>query len=169
MKSYTRVLFMDIDGVLNSQRTVEATGSYPHSLETSQLGLFDWIAIGMLRKLCEQEEVGIVLSSSWRHGQKPGDFVKAFDLPVFAFTPDLMDCRGIEIQQWLDNHPEVEHWAIVDDNSDMLVSQAVHFVQTYENDGLTYENVVMLRHILQGKLGGHHHHVLLWEDELVCN
>ena len=45
--------------------------------------------------------------------------------------------RGMEIQEWLDRHPEVTHYAIVDDNADMLPHQWL-FQTTFER-GLTAE------------------------------
>ena len=46
MSAPTKVLFLDIDGVLNSQRTCEAfggpaTGGYPHGFDAPNMALFD--------------------------------------------------------------------------------------------------------------------------------
>lgn len=45
--------------------------------------------------------------------------------------------RGGEIQTWLDKHPEVDNYVIIDDDGDMLDSQLYHFVQTNYEDGIT--------------------------------
>lgn len=165
MSTPTKVLFLDIDGVLNSRRTVIATGGYPHSFEPSCRARFDWVAVRMIRELCEKEGASIVLSSSWRHGKNSvHECANGLDLPIFDKTPDLPGVRGEEIQDWLNRHPEVTHYAIVDDNSDMLGSQADHFVQTSEEDGLSFSDYVALGRILRGELGGVQRKALIWED-----
>lgn len=49
---------------------------------------------------------------------------------VIGATPRLGRKRGYEIQEWLDNNPDVTHYVILDDNSDMLDSQLGNFVKT---------------------------------------
>ena len=44
--------------------------------------------------------------------------------------------RGDEIKTYLNNHPEVENYVIIDDG-DMLDEQLYHFVQTNYEDGIT--------------------------------
>ena len=136
-----RVIFLDIDGVLNSTRTCIATGGYPgEELEAKDLTRFDWIAIGLLRRLCESSGIQIVLSSSWRiivDIKKLGD---AMGLPIIDKTPVLASSRGNEIARWLSEHPEVEQWAIIDDDSDMLDSQRSRFVRTDGHEGYSWVN-----------------------------
>lgn len=165
MSAPTKVLFLDIDGVLNSRRTCTATGGFPHCFIESHKAKFDWIAVGLIRVLCDKEGASIVLSSSWRHGEKSiHECANGLDLPIFDKTPALPGVRGEEIQHWLDQHPEVTHWAIVDDNSDMLGSQLEHFVQTSEEDGLSFSDFAALGRILRGELGGVKRKALIWED-----
>lgn len=72
--------------------------------------------------------------------------LKAF----FDITPDhaqpqpsglwLADERGAEIQAWLDAHPEVTKYVIIDDQSDMLPSQMNNFVKVNQWYGLTMQD-----------------------------
>jgi hypothetical protein len=161
----TKVLFLDIDGVLNSGRTAAATGGYPYCFDEANKARFDWIAVGLIRKLCEKEDASIVLSSSWRRGKNAvHECANGLDLPIFDKTLDLPGVRGEEIQDWLNRHPEVTHYAIVDDNSDMLESQKEHFVQTSMEDGLSFSDFAALGRILRGELGGVQRKALIWED-----
>jgi hypothetical protein len=52
-------------------------------------------------------------------------------------TPWLRGCRGDEIKAWLSEHPEVDKYAILDDDSDMLDEQLPNFFKTTFQDGLT--------------------------------
>lgn len=134
--SGVKVLFLDIDGVLNSMRTCVAYGSYPHSL--GETNGFDQVAIRMIRGMCAEGDIKVVLSSAWRLSHDFKDVGKAFDLPIIDRTPSMLGPRGQEIQAWLTGHPEVERFAIVDDDSDMLDVQAPFFVKTDGFEGLTW-------------------------------
>jgi hypothetical protein len=164
MRSPTKVLFLDIDGVLNSHRTAYATKGFPHGFDDAQKQKFDWIAVGLIRRLCEETNTSIVLSSSWRIIHTVHECANGLDLPIFDATPRLCGIRGDEIQEWLNRHPEVEQYAIVDDDSDMLESQKDHFVQTSHADGLSYAGYQALHRILEGKLGGIQLNACLWEE-----
>ncbi|MDR6389209.1 HAD domain-containing protein [Paraburkholderia phenoliruptrix] len=151
MSAPSKVLFLDIDGVLNSRRTVTATGTFPHGFEDKQKPHFDWVAVGMIRKLCEVTGASIVLSSSWRIIHSVDDCANGLDLPIFDRTPSLNwsgRVRGDEIAEWLKVHPEVARYAIVDDDSDMLEAQKPYFVQTDFQEGLRYQDYDSLAEIL---------------------
>ena len=45
--------------------------------------------------------------------------------------------RGVEVQEWLDRHPQVTHYAILDDEPDFLPGQWL-FKTTF-TDGITEE------------------------------
>ena len=49
------------------------------------------------------------------------------------------------------NHPEVENYVIIDDDSDMLDEQLYHFVQTNFEDGITDTEVNRVIKILNKK------------------
>lgn len=155
MNAPTKVLFLDIDGVLNSHRTCTAFGSplkggFPHGFDDDNMALFDHAAIGLIRKLCDKSDASIVLSSSWRIIHSVHDCANGLDLPIFDRTPSLNwpgRTRGDEIAAWLTDHPEVSRYAIVDDDGDMLESQKQNFVQTDFQDGLRfrdYENLLCI-------------------------
>jgi hypothetical protein len=137
-----KVLFLDIDGVLNSTKTCVAFGGYPLRLE--ELGAFDHVAIRLLQRLCDSAGVVICLSSAWRLDNDFKDVGAAFGLPIIDRTPSSLGPRGREIQQWLDAHPEVEQYAIIDDDGDMLPEQMPRFVHTDGHEGMTWADFTKL-------------------------
>jgi len=132
-----KVLFLDIDGVANCEKTFQtiARKSTPYPLDQTMAFMIGkiWMCTG-----CE-----IVLSSSWRHDKKAVEAVANGIAPVLDITGNshLVDYedkpRGHEIQTWLDAHPEVEKYAILDDDSDMLDSQLPNFFKTSWKTGIT--------------------------------
>ncbi|CDY79453.1 Phage protein [Caballeronia glathei] len=176
MTAPTKILFLDIDGVLNSHRTVTIHGGptefggkprgggFPHDFSESGMKKFDPVAVALIRQVCIETDCSIVLSSAWRVLFSAHECANSLDLPIIDKTPNLADVRGAEIKAWLDQHPEVEHYAIVDDNSDMLESQRSNFVQTDGLEGLSYRDFCALRDILDGRGTGHQRKALVWED-----
>lgn len=135
-----KILFLDIDGVLNSHRSLVAANGYPLDFSPKGMKQFDMVGVGLIRRLCSDPDTSIVLSSTWRLHFTAFEVAKALDLPVVGVTPNLPGIRGLEINAWLSRHPEVERYAIVDDDSDMLPDQLPFFVKTSGFDGITWRN-----------------------------
>ena len=134
-----KVLFLDIDGVLNSRRSAIAFNGYPSILDENE-DKFDKVAVELIKRVCSQG-VSIVLSSTWRLDK---NFKKILGLPIIDRTESLSGkCRGEEIQKWLDKN-KVDKWAIIDDDSDMLDSQIKNFAHVDGKNGIMwadYENL----------------------------
>lgn len=152
-----KVIFLDIDGVLNSNRTSLAYKGYPDSFNTYDKGRFDWTAIRLIDRLVSNnEDVHVVISSSWRYNFKVSDFANAFGFDVLGTTPkhQFGRDRGEEIKEWLDknNNYNVTHYAIIDDQGGMLPEQLEHFVKVDEKEGLLYKDYARVCSILDVKL-----------------
>lgn len=133
-----KVIFLDIDGVLNV---------IPKEYDDFG-GIFHSNFIDNLRKIIDETNAKIVISSTWRFGgfQRMKDMWKFRDYPgeVIGITPDLwrrsidedshekID-RGHEIESWLNLHPEVDNYVILDDDNDFLPNQRRNFVRTSNN------------------------------------
>jgi hypothetical protein len=137
-----KILFLDIDGVLNSRRSCVATGNFPIDLSSKSILHFDWIAINLIKKICKDTKAKIVLSSTWRNICPKEDFIRFFRLPIIDITPRyLSSIRGEEISMWLrENNHKVEKYVIIDDSSDILKSQEPFFVKVNEEEGFSYKN-----------------------------
>jgi hypothetical protein len=159
-----KIIFLDIDGVMNSMRFCEEL-----SIRTKQTGgstatreMIDPEAVARLNKLIEETEAVVVVSSSWR---------KIFDVPtlqdlldakgfagkVIDVTPDLSGEpiylpnqrreRGFEIARWVrDNAPDAL-FVVFDDDGDMTAVQE-RFIQTSWGLGLLDEHIARARELL---------------------
>lgn len=127
--SSVKILFLDIDGVLNASGTTNFR---------NKLWPTDPYMAFLVGKIQLDTDCEIVLSSSWRyHPDGMAEVRKLVNL--LDRTPLLNDSRGKEIQAWLDIHPEVDRYAILDDDTDMLPDQLPNFFQTTFDTGLTVE------------------------------
>lgn len=143
------IIFLDIDGVLNCQIFYEKRGQSESIIEHPQNQICTE-RVGWLNNLCSETESAVVISSTWRHSgleyckdvlQKAGATFEIIDI-----TPSLHVERGCEIQKWLRDNVEkyfdvkyfdFYRYAIIDDDSDMLLWQQQHFFQTDPYSGLT--------------------------------
>ncbi len=148
-----KVIFLDFDGVLNSiQSSVfwhnkrdqgkwenEMYLQWPGTLKEYISMEFDPIALSNVEELVRQvPDIKIVVSSTWRHGETVESLKKILS-PAKLVSDAIIDVtpsfrrpsvRGDEIQDWLNRHPEVDNYVIIDDDSDMLETQKDHFVKT---------------------------------------
>jgi len=113
-----RVLFLDIDGVLNR------TGYRPRE----SVGLRSWIEpelAARVSQLVRTIDAAIVLSSDWRRGREHAQLADelrsaGIDGNLLGVTPVLGGARWREIEAWMaDNNVQAESVAIIDDGYDM--------------------------------------------------
>lgn len=139
-----KVLFLDIDGVLNCIRDYDVVSSSDQHI----FYRMNRKKIDMVKKIISDTGCKVVLSSSWRKMKDGRETVEYNGIPIFDQTPSSDTCRGAEIQEWLDAHPEVNEYCIVDDDGDMLDSQLRNFVQTTFEHGLTSDLAYRITYIL---------------------
>ena len=142
----SRIVFLDVDGVLNSYLwTVR-----PKTIEESQGDPdLDPFAINLLNEFTQIFDLKIVISSDWRISSyciprlKNAGVRNIIDTtPVTIFQTrnnKIHFTRGEEIQLWLDAHPEVENFVIFDDREDF--EQLNHYVKVDSYRGLTQEDI----------------------------
>lgn len=145
-----KILFLDIDGVMNSKLYFK--NSFNPDEDDSR---FDVYSVYLVKKLVEEFSLKIVITSHWRSGmvEKLMSELKRNELMSFlhkdSFTPILRSAqRGTEIKAWLDSHPEINDYLIIDDNENMLEEQKCRFVKTDAFAGLLDENYYDAREIL---------------------
>lgn len=157
-----KVIFLDIDGVLNSLDNMYAmTVLYKKGVGKSrdEFGhLFDERCVRWLKYIIERTAAKIVISSTWRSSgltkmqtmwqarELPGEVISCTPTYVDEYIINLHACtnneadRGYEIAQWIHEHEqELEQYCIIDDDSDMLGVQLPYFVKTDSQIGLNYK------------------------------
>lgn len=153
-----KVIFLDIDGVLRTKRSMLARkrAYMPGEFGKVIITDFDVECVDRLRCVVEATGAEIVVSSSWRNGDNWLSLLLASfawahwaDPPIIDRTPHLIQPtfpagyhdahRGDEIERWLKTEAPKEvitRYAIVDDDADMLPHHMPFFVQTTFARGL---------------------------------
>lgn len=140
-----KILFLDIDGVLNCESTKEKVGfgrwAKFTGLDQRLLKLFlDWL---------KDKPIELVISSTWRLDQDQLTVMAFSGLRWKGITPNRGH-RGQEIQEWLFlNAPANAEYAILDDIQQFYPHQMSRFVQTSYVHGLREKNLRKLEGILQ--------------------
>lgn len=156
-----KIIFLDIDGVLNSSDYRQRMGMDYFSQ------VIDRRKMPLLKHIVEETGAEVVLSSTWRKFWNPGenqldpagqyihDIFREYGLWIHSKTDVLERAgRNEEIQAWLARYPYVDGYVILDDK-DFGWSDALraHFVQTDLNgDGLEESQVQRIIDVLKEKL-----------------
>lgn len=150
-----KVIFLDIDGCLNSVQyailrgPIDGTQGFSYRTELE----IDRDALMRLERAILDTNAYVVISSSWRICYPPqqigvmfaarGNFNgEMWDDIILGCTPRVPSgFRGAEVQEWLDKHPGVDKYVIIDDDSDFYDYQKPRFVHTNNEYGLTDDHV----------------------------
>lgn len=126
-----KILFLDIDGVLNNYTT-----------KTKYRGCtgLDNTLIPHVKRIIKETKCKVVLSSTWRRTPALIEYLKRRVCPILDSTPirKFSSLRGEEVQWWLRNSVNfVSRYAILDDDSGFLDGQYLFHVDG--RDGITSE------------------------------
>ena len=141
-----KVIFLDVDGVLNNRHTRTRTGE--------GWCFVDDFLVARVCKIVDATGAVIVLSSTWRdewnvedESRNGSDFnelrakFREFGMDFYDRTGAWqMRGRGWEILDWLERHESVESFVILDDWNDMGPVRD-HLILTNPSLGLTDEQV----------------------------
>ena len=128
-----KIIFLDIDGVLNSN-----FWNASHQREISDGTLIEEEKVALLGTLVKRTDAKLVLHSGWRvwfgEGMQPArkeakrlvEMLKAYGMELTDVTPDLTTeeirrtkkfslVKAQEILAWLEQHPQVGTWIVLDD------------------------------------------------------
>ena len=136
-----KVIFLDIDGVLNCKTT-----SNPRKLPY----VVDPVLLRRFTRLVETTAADVVLSSTWRYDPAGLFSARHWGIPFTDVIPDLPEQpRRDEILAWLKEHPRVERFAVIDDEDDEL--DELPLFQPSARTGLTQEMAQGVADYLAGK------------------
>lgn len=128
-----KVLFLDVDGVLNNYDLIRTNG----------LDYIDQSMVRLIGIIVSRTGASVVLSSTWRIKPKDTDMVSsslgAQGIMLYSKTPVTSKIRAEEISMWLEENPEVELYAILDDDENAGVGLEESFFQTDPEIGITPE------------------------------
>jgi hypothetical protein len=107
-----RIIFLDIDGVLNCKRTPNPR-KFPYVVDPPLLKRF--------KRVVEQTGAEVVLTSTWRYDPAGLFSARHWGIPFSGAVPDMPDKpRRDEILAWLKTREDVRRFAVLDDEDDEL-------------------------------------------------
>lgn len=151
-----KILFLDFDGVITTYQSKWK---------------IDIDKVKIINEICDKTDAKIVVSSSWRIGYRgvvhtfqeylkqyftKNQYLDHFKEEFNKFINNIVgmtesgSCRCNEIKFYMNDHPEVENYVIIDDDSDMCDYQLFNFVQTDTYEGITERDAKLCVDILNG-------------------
>ena len=162
-----KVIFLDIDGVLNSQKyfienhqdnliyhKVYNSNTIEDKLKLQILDI-DLEKLELIMKIVYETDAKIVISSSWRKLRiwpLLEDYLISKGLPIIDVTPKLND-RGEEIRTYLKEHSKIDTFIILDDEvfKDFYELENYLIKTDFYDEGLTEEDANEAIKILKRK------------------
>jgi HAD domain in Swiss Army Knife RNA repair proteins len=139
-----KVIFLDIDGVLNCRKTPNPR-KLPYIVDRNLLKRFV--------RLLDRTGAKVVLSSTWRYDPAGLFSAKYWGIPFVDVIPDMpKQPRCTEIRAWLRAHPRVNRFAVIDDDDDDL--DKLPLFQPSASIGLTQAICTAVANYLEGKSDG---------------
>jgi hypothetical protein len=159
-----KVIFLDFDGVLNSEASFRMEIRRKNNRVSDTLNP---VACSNLQYILEQaSDVKIIISSTWRKIHtlvELQNILNSYGVEaarVAGKTPaTLSGHRGHEIRLWLDDNPNVTQYVIIDDDGDAITAlnhgeegtdQKGHFFETTPEDGLLFKHAQAIAKIFRG-------------------
>ena len=176
-KEKCKIIFLDLDGVLNTANYYDRI-QHEHLPTEDIFGtLFDPKAVEQLSHIIDSTQAKIVISSSWRYSgianmramwkarQLPGEIYDITSLHVaddyiqsqmennpndFDLYDAMILAREMEIALWLEEHPEVTNYVILDD-LDSFRQHEAHLVKINPKTGIANDDTERVITILNTK------------------
>ena len=167
-----KVIFLDFDGVLNCS-TSKSRVPFPKEPNVWYVGL-DSNKLWNLAKIIQETDAKIVLTTTWREHYEVGAYkqtdpvgkymnnkFRKFGLKIYdKIQRGKRFDRGRGVNVWLDEHPEVTNFVILDDEEMGYYNDYdlfdPHYVKTlWDGHGLTENCANAAIRILNGELGSY--------------
>ncbi|MBR6309360.1 MAG: hypothetical protein IKR39_12220 [Lachnospiraceae bacterium] len=156
---FERVIFLDIDGVLNSRFWEDE-----HQVEISDGKYVDIEAVKLFSQLVKETDATVILHSGWRfwfdetmnptrsEAKYFADAMAREGVEIVGVTPDLTTeeirrtrkfslVKADEILCWLQDHRECGNWVVLDDLDLHNSEIEAHQVRPNNDVGITKEDV----------------------------
>lgn len=162
MTNHEKIIFLDIDGVLNSTfgwlmrgRIKDILFDYayfsnPETPKTDVIYQLDPYSIEVFNHIIKGTQAKVVISSSWRTLMELDKLKEILQYNGLTEECDIIDktpslnyngnLRGNEIYMWMKlnipNYREFSNYVILDDDTDMLLWHKDHLINTSSTTGL---------------------------------
>lgn len=152
------VIFLDFDGVLNTERHQARLAVEGKPNKDAWGPLFDPSAVENLRLIIDNTDAAIVISSSWRYAHRLGSLrmmweVRELPGEIIGTIPcgATYISRGEDIECWLDKYGRPDY-VIIDDLDDFSPAQHDRYIETNTIVGITDADAQKAIEILNSKV-----------------
>ena len=157
-----KIIFLDFDGVLNTQYYQGLLQSHGKKWQDEHGAFFDPNAVKQLERIIKATNADIVVESSWKYlgldamkelwevRNLPGRIIDItpsttsdeylLNVELDDFSNKMHHCKGLEISSWLSEKGlSNTRYVIIDDEYVVLESQLSNFILANPYEGITEE------------------------------
>ena len=137
----SKVIFLDYDGVVNTpmwnDEGTRCSFGYPHQGKVNNFQAVQWLS-----EFCQKFGFDIVVTSTWRMDPNYKECLinggLRSGINILGRTEKLLDkTRGEEIQDYIEHHPEITEYFVIDDENDGMKIHGDRFIKTMTEVGFT--------------------------------
>lgn len=132
------LIFLDIDGCLNSYRTRLLYG-HEKSVET-----LDPVALALVHKIVKETKCVICLSSEWRKYHNYMELGKELDLPILFETDHSDKVSRADLVREVVDGLNPDNYVVIDDEEDDGEFDGMNWVNVAEEDGFGYKDYLLV-------------------------
>lgn len=152
-----KVIFLNIDNTFWSGKAFLATGKMPQNLNPENRECFDWISVGLLRRLCQHRDIKIVVQSHLANNHSKEALEKYFNLPILdvikteqsvgeltSLKLEIVQPFEQSVGKWIINNQFAGDYLIIDTASKMDFISFIHFIIVDSQEGFLYKNYLQI-------------------------
>lgn len=148
-----KTLFINLGNTFCSTKSFLSSGKIPFDLTEENRDCFDWISIGLIRKICKNRDIQIVAFSQFNYANDSQEISKYFDLNIIEFIkPEtrISTDSGFSLEVfgsfekmvglWIKYNLYQGDYLILDTAKKMEFISFVHFIHIDEQEGFLFKN-----------------------------
>lgn len=152
-----KILFINLNNTFCSIKSFLASGKHLTKLDEEHKVCFDWISIGLIRKICRNRDIKIVLSINLDRIYTKEEVSEYFDLPIHdiilsekelktstGFSIILVDSFTKDVRDWILSNTFAGEYLIIDTNTQMDYFSYIHFILIDPEEGFLYKDYLSI-------------------------
>ncbi len=129
----------------------------PQNLNPENRECFDWISVGLLRRLCQHRDIKIIAQSHLSNNYTKDDLERYFQLPILDIIKteqSIGDLTSLKLEvvqpfdqsvaKWILNNQFAGGYLVIDTATKMDFISFVHLIVVDSQEGFLYKNYLQV-------------------------
>lgn len=148
-----KILFINLNNTFCSIKSFLVSGKTPNGLNEENRDCFDWISIGLIRKICEKRDIKVVIALNLDRTYTNQEVSEYFKIPVLdtiSNEKNLQTDTGLSlvlvnsftknVRDWIIENNFSGDYLLLDTDNSMDYFLYTHFVILDPQEGFLHKN-----------------------------